>query len=79
VDNFGSGWTWLVKRDGQLVVRNTDDADNPLRAGDTPLLCCDVWEHAYYIDYRQERPRYVDAFWKVVDWNVVLKRFARAA
>jgi len=79
VDNFGSGWTWLVKtRDGQLVVRNTDDADNPLRAGDTPLLACDVWEHAYYIDYRNERPRYVDAFWKVVDWDVVLKRFARA-
>ena len=79
VDNFGSGWTWLVKgRDGQLVVRNTDDADNPLRSGDAPLLCCDVWEHAYYIDYRHERPRYVDAFWKVVDWNTVLKRFAKA-
>jgi Fe-Mn family superoxide dismutase len=78
VDNFGSGWTWLVKRDGQLVVRNTDDADNPLRSGDTPLLCCDVWEHAYYLDYRHERPRYVDAFWKVVDWNVVLQRFAKA-
>jgi Fe-Mn family superoxide dismutase len=79
VENFGSGWTWLVKgRDGQLVVRNTDDADNPVRSGDTPLLCCDVWEHAYYIDYRNERARYVDAFWKVVDWNVVLQRFARA-
>lgn len=79
VDNFGSGWTWLVKtRDGQLVVRNTDDADNPLSSGDTPLLCCDVWEHAYYIDYRHERPRYVDAFWKVVNWDVVLKRFARS-
>lgn len=80
VDNFGSGWTWLVKtRDGQLVVRNTDDADNPLRFGDTPLLCCDVWEHAYYIDYRHERPRYVDAFWRLVNWDVVLKRFAHAA
>jgi Fe-Mn family superoxide dismutase len=79
VDNFGSGWTWLVKgRDGQLVVRNTDDADNPLRSGDAPLLCCDVWEHAYYIDYRNDRARYVDAFWKLVDWNVVLKRFAKA-
>lgn len=78
VENFGSGWTWLVKgRDGQLVVRNTDDADNPVRSGDTPLLCCDVWEHAYYIDYRNDRARYVDAFWKVVDWGVVLKRFAR--
>jgi Fe-Mn family superoxide dismutase len=79
VDNFGSGWTWLVKtRDGQLVVRNTDDADNPLRSGDAPLLACDVWEHAYYIDYRNERPRYVDAFWNVVNWDVVVKRFARA-
>jgi Fe-Mn family superoxide dismutase len=79
VDNFGSGWTWLVKtRDGQLVVRNTDDADNPLRAGDTPLLGCDVWEHAYYIDYRNDRARYVDAFWQVVAWDVVLKRFAKA-
>jgi len=79
VENFGSGWTWLVKgRDGQLVVRNTDDADNPVRSGDTPLLCCDVWEHAYYIDYRNERARYVDAFWKVVNWGVVLKRFAQA-
>jgi Fe-Mn family superoxide dismutase len=79
VENFGSGWTWLVKgRDGQLVVRNTDDADNPVRSGDAPLLCCDVWEHAYYIDYRNDRARYVDAFWKVVDWSVVLKRFAKA-
>lgn len=79
VDNFGSGWTWLVKAsDGRLLVRNTDDAENPLRSRDAPLLCCDVWEHAYYIDYRNERPRYVDAFWKVVNWEVVLKRFAQA-
>jgi superoxide dismutase, Fe-Mn family len=80
VDNFGSGWTWLVKtRDGQLVVRNTHDAENPLRSGDTALLTCDVWEHAYYLDYRNERARYVDAFWKIVDWERALKRFAHAA
>jgi Fe-Mn family superoxide dismutase len=79
IDNFGSGWTWLVKtRDGQLIVRNTQNADNPLRGGDTPLLCCDVWEHAYYIDYRNDRKHYVEAFWKIVNWDVVLRRFARA-
>jgi len=79
VDNFGSGWTWLVKsRDGQLVVRNTHDAENPLRSGDTSLLCCDVWEHAYYIDYRNDRARYVDALWKLFNWEVALKRFAKA-
>src|SRR5215831_17516914 len=66
MDKFGSGWTWLVRmRDGRLVVRNTDNADNPLVRGDNALLVCDVWEHAYYIDFRNNRSAYVDAFWKL--------------
>lgn len=74
--NFASGWTWLVKMPtGRLEVVNTDDADNPLRAGLQPLLTCDVWEHAYYIDYRNARPKYIDAFWKLVDWEFVKANF----
>lgn len=68
--NFGSGWTWLVKTaNGSLEVMNTDDADTPLKHGVTPLLTCDVWEHAYYIDYRNERSRYLDAFFDIVNWK----------
>jgi superoxide dismutase, Fe-Mn family len=78
VENFGSGWTWLVKaKDGSLVVRNTDDADTPLRTGESALLTCDVWEHAYYIDYRNERAKYVDAFWQVVNWRFVERNFTQ--
>ena len=78
IGKFGSGWTWLVKRaDGTLEIRNGNDADNPLRWNQTPLLTCDVWEHAYYIDYRNERARYVEAFWKLVDWDFVAENFAR--
>ena len=78
IGKFGSGWTWLVKRaDGTLEIRNSNDADNPLRWNQTPLLTCDVWEHAYYIDYRNERARYVEAFWKLVDWDFVAENFAR--
>jgi superoxide dismutase, Fe-Mn family len=78
IAKFGSGWTWLVrKRDGALVVENTDDADNPMVRGDTPLLTCDVWEHAYYIDYRNERAKYVDAFWNLVNWDFVAKNLPR--
>ena len=72
---FGSGWTWLVRNpDGSLAVLATHNADTPLTAGKTPLLCCDVWEHAYYIDYRNRRPDYVAAFWKLVDWTAVERR-----
>ena len=74
--NFGSGWTWLVKTPaGRLEVVNTDDADNPLRKGLQPLLTCDVWEHAYYIDYRNARADYVEAFWKRVNWDFVAANF----
>ncbi|MFH2202029.1 MAG: superoxide dismutase [Elusimicrobiota bacterium] len=67
---FGSGWAWLVKnRDGKLEIVSTKDAGSPLTQGQTPLLTCDVWEHAYYIDYRNARPKYVEAFWKLVNWN----------
>ncbi len=73
---FGSGWAWLVKNtDGSLGIEGTPNAGNPLTSGKTPLLTCDVWEHAYYIDYRNARPDYVEAFWKLVNWVAVEKNF----
>lgn len=73
--HFGSGWAWLVRSaSGKLEIVTTDNADNPLRSGATPLLTCDVWEHAYYIDYRNERKRYVEAWWGVVDWQFVARQ-----
>lgn len=75
--NFGSGWTWLVKNaDGGLEIVNTSNAGNPITEGKHPLLTCDVWEHAYYIDYRNARPKYLDAFWHLVNWDFVAKNFA---
>ncbi|MGM0525811.1 MAG: superoxide dismutase [Pseudomonadota bacterium] len=76
--NFGSGWTWLVKKsDGSVDIMNTDDADTPVAHGGVePLLTVDVWEHAYYIDYRNSRPNYLEAFWKLVNWDFVNKNFA---
>ena len=72
IGNFGSGWTWLVKNaDGGLEIVNTDDAETPLTDGKTPLLTIDVWEHAYYIDYRNARPKYLDEIWKIVNWDFV--------
>ena len=72
VTNFGSGWTWLVKNDdGGLEIVNTGNAANPMTDGLKPLLTCDVWEHAYYIDYRNARPAYLEAFWKLVNWEFV--------
>lgn len=69
---FGSGWAWLVKdRDGKLSIRQTQNAGNPMTEGLTPLLTVDVWEHAYYIDWRNRRAAYVEAWWKLVDWNKV--------
>ena len=68
--NFGSGWTWLVKNtSGELEIVNTDDAGCPLRDGHTPLLTVDVWEHAYYVDYRNARPKYLEAWWNLVNWD----------
>jgi Fe-Mn family superoxide dismutase len=74
---FGSGWAWLVKNaDGNLAVYSTSNAGNPMTEGKTPLLTCDVWEHAYYIDYRNLRPKFVEAFWNVVNWDFVAQNFA---
>jgi Fe-Mn family superoxide dismutase len=76
VGTFGSGWAWLVKNsDGSLGIESTSNADTPLKSGKTPLMTCDVWEHAYYVDYRNARPKYVDAFWNLVNWEFVAKNF----
>jgi Fe-Mn family superoxide dismutase len=70
IGTFGSGWAWLVQRpDGALALVSTPNAATPLTGEDTPLLTCDVWEHAYYIDYRNARPKYVEAFWNLVNWD----------
>jgi superoxide dismutase, Fe-Mn family len=70
--HFGSGWAWLVRTsDGSLRVEATHDAENPLVHRRHPLLTCDVWEHAYYIDYRNDRAKYVEAFWQLVNWEFV--------
>lgn len=78
VTTFGSGWAWLVlNTDGSLGIESTSNAENPLKAGKKPLLTCDVWEHAYYIDYRNARPSYVEAFWKLVNWTFVEQNINR--
>ncbi len=75
--NFGSGWTWLVKLpDGSLDIISTSNAETPLTTDMIPLLTCDVWEHAYYIDYRNARAKYLENFWHVVNWTKVEERFA---
>jgi len=77
VGTFGSGWGWLVKKpDGSLDLASTSNAGTPLTGADKPLLTCDVWEHAYYVDYRNARPKYVEAFWNLVDWDFVAKNYA---
>ena len=69
---FGSGWAWLVKNgDGSLAIVQEQNAGNPMKKGLKPLLTCDVWEHAYYIDYRNRRPDYIEAFWSVIDWDII--------
>ncbi len=81
VNRFGSGWAWLIAREGKLAIGSTPNQDNPLMSGiseftGTPILVIDVWEHAYYLKYQNRRPDYVSAWWSVVNWTEVSKRFA---
>ncbi len=77
VGNFGSGWTWLVKKaDGSLDIVNTSNAGTTLTSDDVALITCDVWEHAYYIDYRNARPKYLENFWALANWEFAAKNFA---
>lgn len=75
---FGSGWAWLVVTDGKLEVIDTLNQDSPLSLGKTPILGLDVWEHAYYLNYQNKRPEYISAFWNVVNWDEVAKRYKAA-
>jgi len=76
IGTFGSGWGWLVKNaDGGLELMSTSNAGTPMKEGKVALLTCDVWEHAYYIDYRNLRPKYLESFWNIVNWDFVAKNF----
>ncbi|MCK4361033.1 MAG: Fe-Mn family superoxide dismutase, partial [Bacteroidales bacterium] len=73
---FGSGWVWLIKdNNGRLDVIKESNAGNPIRNGLKPILTCDVWEHAYYLDYQNKRPDYIDAFWNLINWDIIGKRY----
>ncbi|MGV6850980.1 MAG: superoxide dismutase [bacterium] len=77
ITTFGSGWGWLVQNpDGSLALASTSNAGTPLTGDATPLLTCDVWEHAYYVDYRNARPAYVEAFWNLVNWDFVAQQMS---
>ena len=76
---FGSGWAWLTVDGGKLLVESTANQDSPLSAGRTPILGIDVWEHAYYLKYQNRRPEYIDAFWNVINWDEVARRFSEAS
>ena len=79
VDRFGSGWGWLVAdKSGKLAIESTPNQDTPAMEGKTPVLGCDVWEHAYYLKYNNRRPDYVTAWWNVVNWTDIARRFERA-
>lgn len=75
---FGSGWAWLAVNNGELEVTSTPNQDSPLMEGKTPILGLDVWEHAYYLRYQNRRPEYIGAFWNVVNWDEVAKRYSAA-
>ena len=81
IGRFGSGWAWIILKDGKLSISSTPNQDNPLmdvaEAKGTPILGLDVWEHAYYLKYQNKRPDFVDAFWNVVNWDVVSSRFEK--
>ncbi|MBI3405868.1 MAG: superoxide dismutase [Acidobacteria bacterium] len=77
VGRFGSGWAWLVIKDGKLAIESTPNQDNPLMSGGKPVMGLDVWEHAYYLKYQNRRPDYIEAWWNVVDWNAVAANFAK--
>ena len=79
VKRFGSGWTWVVADGGSLSVLSTPNQDSPLMEGKTPILGIDVWEHAYYLNYQNRRPDYLAAWWNVVDWGEVARRFEQAS
>ena len=76
VNQFGSGWSWLIHDGSGLAVVGSANQDNPISSGQTPLLGVDVWEHAYYLKYQNRRPDYIDAWWNVVNWNAVANRYA---
>ncbi len=78
VKRFGSGWSWLVVSGGALEVMSTPNQDTPLSEGKTPILGVDVWEHAYYLNYQNKRPVYLDAWWSVVNWDAVATKYAAA-
>ncbi len=78
VSRFGSGWAWLVLAGGKLQILSTANQDSPLMNGQVPILGVDVWEHAYYLKYQNKRPDYLDAWWNVVNWNAVAKRYSEA-
>jgi Fe-Mn family superoxide dismutase len=79
VNQFGSGWSWLVHDGSGLAIVGTPNQDTPLSDGKTPLLGVDVWEHAYYLKYQNRRPDYIDAWWNVVNWEKVAERFSTAS
>ncbi|MCD8535664.1 MAG: superoxide dismutase [Verrucomicrobia bacterium] len=77
-NRFGSGWAWLIVNNGKLEVTSTPNQDSPIMTGQTPILGCDVWEHAYYLKYQNKRPDYLKAFWNVVNWNKVAELYSSA-
>ena len=79
MNHFGSGWAWLVTVGKRLVIYSLPNQDSPLIGGDTPVFGIDVWEHAYYLKYQNRRPEYIDAFWNVVNWDEVNRRYEEAA